>query len=338
MTGEAQILVDPFPRVEDMIFTGPSRARLDAVATLFCYWGPGRMPAEDVEALLPKTDIIIGQTHLDRGRIDRAARLKAVINVKANWEPFIDYAYLQAKGIHVLSVAPCMAPAVAEWCLGAAIDLGRGLTKADADFRAGRETYGIAGNQSARTLFDADVGLIGFGNLGRSLLPLLQPFSPTIRVYDPWLSDDYLDAQGMLPTTLDNVLNESQVLFILAGVTEDNQGFLNAKALDFIKPDAAVILASRADIIDFDALIARAETGAIRLAVDVFPEEPVPPKSTIRASRQPLLSAHRAGGIRYSYGLIADWMADDVEQVLQGLPPMRLQQADPTLAAKMRSV
>jgi len=337
MKGGAFILVDPFPRAEEMIFTAASRARLDAVAELVCYWGSGRMPAEDVEALLPKTDIVIGQTHLDRARIDRAERLKAVINVKANWEPFIDYDYLQAKGIHVLSAAPCMAPAVAEWCLGAAIDLGRGLTKADAAFREGREAYGIAGNQDAMSLFGADIGLIGFGNLGRSLLPLLRPFSPMVRAYDPWLSDDYLRAQDMLPTTLDAVLAESQYLFILAGVTEDNQGFLDAQALDRIKPDAAVILASRADIVDFDAMITRAEAGAFRLAVDVFPEEPVPASDLIRKAEHPVFSGHRAGGTRYSYGLIADWMADDVEQVLQGLPPMRLQRAEPALAAKMRS-
>jgi phosphoglycerate dehydrogenase-like enzyme len=125
MTARASILVDPFPRREDMIFTAATRRRLEAVAELHCYWGEGRMPDEAVEQRLPTTDIILGQTHLDAARIDRARRLKAVINVKANWEPHIDYAALQARGVHVLSVAPCMAPAVAEWCLGAAIDLVR---------------------------------------------------------------------------------------------------------------------------------------------------------------------------------------------------------------------
>ena len=253
--GRPHILVDPSPRVEDMIFTGPSRARLDAVAELECYWGPGRMPSGDVERLLPRTDVIIGQTHLDAGRIERAERLKAVINVKGNWEPHIDYAALQARGVYVLSIAPCMAPAVAEWCLGAAIDLGRGITKADALFRAGDEKYGIAGNQDAVSLFGAEVGLVGYGNLGRALAPLLRPFGVTIKVYDPWLPDGYLREEGMLPSTLDEVLASSRYLFLLAGVSVDNEGFLDSATLDRIKPDAAVILASRAEIVDFPALI-----------------------------------------------------------------------------------
>lgn len=337
MTGRPSILVDPFPRVEEMIFTPASRARLDAIADLQCYWGEGRMPDDDVESQLPLADIIIGQTHLDRARIDRAERLKAVINVKANWEPFIDYDYLQAKGIYVLTVAPCMGPAVAEWCLGAAIDLGRGITKADGLFRTGKEAYSLAGNRDAVSLFDAEIGLIGYGNLGRSLLPLLRPFSPRIRVNDPWLHERYLEAEGVISTSLNDVLSKSDYLFLLAGVSTDNEGFLDAEKLDRIKQDACVILGSRAEIVDFQGMIERAEAQAFRLAVDVHPEEPVRADAAIRQSDHLLLSAHRAGGIPDSYGRIAQWMADDIEQILNGLPPLRLQRAEPTLAAKMRS-
>ncbi len=337
MTGKAQILVDPYPRVEGMIFTASSRVRLEAVAALACYWGPGRMPDEEVEQHLPLADIIIGQTHLNADRIKRAERLKAVINVKGNWEPHIDYQTLQAKGVYVLSIAPCMAPAVAEWCLGAAIDLGRGITRADALFRQGQERYGIAGNQDARSLFGAKIGLVGYGNLGKALAPLLRPFDTTIQVFDPWLPDGYLEAEGLTPAALDETLSTSDVLFLLAGVTMDNEGFLDAEKLFRIKRDAAVILASRAEIVNFDALIEQAQAGAFRLAVDVFPKEPVPPTATIRKAEHPVFSGHRAGGICASYERIATWMADDVEQILQGLPPMRLQRAEPALAASMRS-
>lgn len=337
MTARASILVDPFPRREDMIFTAATRRRLEAVADLHCYWGEGRMPDQAVEQQLPTTDIILGQTHLDAVRIDRARRLKAVINVKANWEPHIDYAALQARGVHVLSVAPCMAPAVAEWCLGAAIDLGRGLTRADRAFRAGEERYGIAGNGDAVSLFGAAIGLVGLGNLGRALIPLLRPFDPVLRVYDPWLPDGFITDQGLQPAPLDEVLQASRFLFLLAGVTAENDGFLDDAALDRIAADACVVLASRAEIVDFPALIARAETGRFRLAVDVFPEEPVPATDPVRRTTAPLFSAHRAGGMRDSYERIATWLADDVEQILKGLPPVRLQRAEPALAGRMRS-
>ena len=237
----------------------------------------------------------------------------------------------------MLTVAPCMGPAVAEWCLGAAIDIGRGITKADWLFRAGKEAYSLAGNRDAVSLFDAEVGLIGYGNLGRSLVPLLRSFSPTIRVYDPWLHERYLEAEGVIPSSLDHALTKSQYLFLLAGVSTDNEGFLDADKLDRIKKDACVILGSRAEIVDFPALLERAEAQAFRLAVDVYPEEPVPLTDPIREAEHLVFSSHRAGGIPDSYKRIAEWMADDIEQILKGLPPLRLQRAEPTLAEKMRS-
>jgi phosphoglycerate dehydrogenase-like enzyme len=50
-----------------------------------------------------------------------------------------------------------------------------------------------------------------------------------------------------------------------------------------------------------------------------------------------LFSAHLAGGLDASYARIRDIMLDDIGQILKGLPPLRMQKADPKLAAKMRS-
>ena len=129
---------------------------------------------------------------MPKERLDRAPNLQAILNVKANWEPNIDYAECHARGISVLSAAPAMAPAVAEFCVGQAIMLLRGLHKSDALFRTGTEAYGIGGNQMAKSLYGADIAMIGYGNLGRALAPLLRPFGVNLMVHDPWLSDGYL--------------------------------------------------------------------------------------------------------------------------------------------------
>ena len=49
--------------------------------------------------------------------------------------------------------------------------------------------------------FNSNVGLIGFGNLAKSLLPLLKPFNCKISVFDPWLSNEYLESQGVNPVS-----------------------------------------------------------------------------------------------------------------------------------------
>lgn len=330
------VLVDAFPRSKDMIFSTETERQLLGQVRLVEYYG-ARMPDATVEAHLEDVSIIVGQTPMDADRLNRAKNLKAIINVKGNWEPNIDYREAQRLGIHVLSIAPVMAPAVAEMCLGMAISLGRGIVKNDQLFRQGTERYGIAGNAEAISLFNASVGFIGYGNLGRALGPLLAPFSCAVQIYDPWLSNGYLAQEGYRAASLDKVLRESQYLFLLAGVHKENDGFLSRAMLESIRKDACVVLASRAEIVDFDAFLDLAESGYFRAAIDVYPQEPVEKSSLMRNRRSIIFSSHLAGGMRASYQRIANSLVDEIPQILSDLPPLLLQRAEPRLASLQTS-
>ncbi|MFV0490426.1 MAG: NAD(P)-dependent oxidoreductase [Pseudorhodobacter sp.] len=330
------IFLDPFPRNEMMVYDEETETALASMGRVVTHFG-SRAPDTLVEEILPEVEVIVGQTAMPKARLDRAPKLRAIINVKANWESNIDYPAAHSRGIAVLSAAPSMAPAVAEFCIGQAITLARGLHRADALFRAGKEVYGIGGNMTAYSLYGAEVALLGYGNLGRALLPLLQPFGCRVIVHDPWLSDGYLRAEGMEPVCLNEALARPQFLFLLAGVTAQNEGFLNRDMLETIRPDASVILASRAEIVAFPDFLDLAARGRFRAAVDVFPEEPVARDAPIRQVPNVLYSAHLAGGIHASYARIRAAMLDDISQILKGLPPLRMQRAEPRLAALMRS-
>jgi len=330
------LLFDPFPRSAEMLLSDGAEAELASFSRIVSHFG-SRAPDAFIDAHLAQTAILVGQSPMPAARLDAAPNLRAIINVKGNWEPNIDYAGAQARGIHVLSIAPVLARAVAESLLGFAIDLGRGITQAHIAFTEGREKYGIAGNGSAYSLYDAPVGLIGFGNLGRALLPLLQAFTKNVCVYDPWLSDVYLEEQGLRPAPLDAVLANSKYIFVLAGVTSENEGFLDRAKLERIAPDAALILGSRAETVAFDELVQMAEEGRFRAAIDVFPQEPMPQGAVLRRSSKLLLSAHRAGGIPESYARMRRALVDDIRQILRGFPPLLLQRAEPRQAMAMKS-
>lgn len=336
MTDRPLVLVDAWPRSKEMIFTAETEARLRDLADVVEHYD-GRMPDAEVEKHLDRVEIIVGQTPMDAARLARAPRLRAIVNVKGNWEPVIDYAEAHRRGVEVLSIAPVMAPAVAEFCVGAAIALGRGLLRNDRLFHEGSERYGIRGNGDAVSLYGSDVGFVGYGNLGRALRPLLAPFAAKVAVHDPWLPAGYLAAEGCRAASLDEVLAGSRHLFVLAGVHADNEGFLDREKLARIRPDACVVLASRAEVTDFPAFVELAEAGRFRAAIDVFPVEPVPADDPIRRTRNILLSSHLAGGMRDSYARIAEILIDEIPQILAGLPPIRLQRAEPRLASAQRS-
>ena len=158
---------------------------------------------------------IIGQFDLPESRLRRALSLKAVFNVESNFLPNVDYGYCFRNRIRVLSTSPVFAEPVAEAALGMAIDLARGISRSDRHFRQGSEEYGLAANREAFSLFRQDVGLIGLGDLGRAILPLLRPFGCRVRAYDPWLPGDYIQALGCEPASLDEVLRRSRLVIVV---------------------------------------------------------------------------------------------------------------------------
>ena len=340
MSGNAPvILFDPAPRSAALIFAGDMQQRFESLGRVIglAQSRLGKLEPELVDATLPDAVVIVGQTDLDAARLARAAKLKAVINVEGNFAQNVDYAECFRRGIQVLSIAPVFAQPVAEMALGMALDLARGITRADRLMRDGREQYGLAGSRDCFVLRGATVGFVGCGNLGRALIPLLAPFRPRLLIHDPWLPATLVRELGAEPVSLDAVLSEPRVIFALAGVTEENRGLLNRERLQRIRGDAVFLLMSRAGLVDFDALLDLVEAGKFRAATDVFPEEPAP--ADARARRVPglLLSPHRAGALPSTLAAIGEMVVDDLGLILQGLPPQRLQPARAETVGRWRN-
>jgi len=295
-------------------------------------------PSEDaLDAALPEAFAIIGQPDLARDRLARAPRLRALLNVEGNFFPNVDYEACYEHGVYVLGCGPAYAQAVAEYALGLALDLARGISREDRAFRNGQERYVSDGNADAILLRHASVGLIGFGNLGRALHKLLTAFHPTIRVYDPWLPAAVLREHEVTPATLTETLSSSRFLFILATVTAESEQLLGADQLDLIPRGARVVLVSRAPVVDFDALLARVAAGRFLAGIDVWPDEPVRADHPARGLDGLVLSAHRAGGIPAAFQEIGDMVLDDLDLIMRGLPPARMQVAARELVGRYRN-
>lgn len=335
MTDRPIVISAPEPRSLDLIFRPERRVELDARYDI-------RPVAAEALATLPDTVLasaryVIGQPPIDEAMLARMQNLRCVFNVEGNLFLNMPYARLFERGIHVVTTNEVFARPVAEIGLGLALDLMRGITEADQAFREGREAWGLAGNGSARLLTGADVGLIGFGAIGRSLLPLLHPFGPLLRIYDPWLPPSIIRDTGAAPADLETVLRESDVIFVLAAVTDENEGFLDKNAFDQMRPGAAFLLLSRAGVVDFDDLLAAVASGHIRAASDVFPDEPMPADHPVRETRGFLRSAHRAGALDVAFKKMGDMILEDMALLDRGLPPMRSKRAERETVARMRS-
>lgn len=331
------IVVDPHPRPLAQIFTAADRERLQALAPVSWHDGPP-LDAGALDELLPRALAIVGQPDLPRERLALAPGLRAVINVEGNFLPNVDYGECFRRGIQVLSIAPVFGPAVAEMALGLALAAARDIPRGDAEIRAGTETmYDEGRNHGSFLLSGKPLGLIGCGVLGRTLLPLLAPLGGRRLVYDPWLQDAVIRGLGAEPASLREVCADSRVVFVLAAPTTENVGLLGAPEFASMRPGTVVVVVSRAAVVDWAAALDAAAGGQIRLAVDVFPQEPIPADERARHVPGTILSAHRAGNVPEVWPQVGERVVDDLEWILRGLPPQRLAQARPETVARLRS-
>lgn len=335
-TNSKRILLAPAPRVIADIFDATDLEELRALGELVAV-EPSPVTDQIFDEYAASTETIIGQVDLPESRLRKAACLRAIFNVEGNFLPNVDYGYCFRNGIRVLNISPVFAEPVAEAALGMAIGLARGITRSDRRFRQGTEQYGLAANQDALSLFREEVGFVGMGDLGRAILPLLRPFHCRIRVYDPWLPDEYIQTLGCEPTSLEDLFRRSRVIFVVAGITSHNQGLIGAQQFGSMQPGAAIILLSRAAIVDFDAMVDFAHKGRIRVATDVFPQEPLPATHPARHTENILLCAHQAGALQTAIRQIGKMVVADAKLISRGLPPVLCKSAQPETVELLRS-
>ena len=293
------VILDPFPRTLDLMF---SKEKLKILKSKYkTITAPKKNKKHFYEKNINRATFIMGQPDLNKKLLIKATKLKAIINVESNFMNYVDYDYCFKKGIHVIATSPVFSKPVAEIALGMTLSLLRNIHNAHFDFIKGKEKYGLESNLKASLLSEKKIGLMGFGDLGKSLYPLLLPFTKDINVYDPWVPKKIIQKLGFKSISLNQMFRSCEIIYILAAVTTKNKNFIDKKLLNQIKPNSLFILMSRAAVVNFKDLIKRVKKGDIFVATDVFPDEPVKKKDPIRKVKNILFSAHRAGALKSAF-------------------------------------
>ncbi|MEM6281770.1 MAG: NAD(P)-dependent oxidoreductase [Chloroflexota bacterium] len=333
MTEKPTVIVDPHFRSMSEIFSDNDRKRLESMVNV--EWGQDSpIPQDHFLKVLPTAEVIICADWRYGDVLEQAQKLRAIIVVSGAFPLELDYAYCYQNHIRVLSVAPAFARQVAEMCLGLALASARDIVAGDRDMRAGSERYLHEGNIGTFMLYGKSVGIIGYGSIARELHQLLVPFHVSVAAYDPWLSDGYLRRHHVEPQSLENILSRSQVIFALAAPTKDNKAMISREYLSLIQQNAVLVLASRAHVVDFDAMTEMVLEGKFKVATDVFPTEPFASDDPLRNAEKAVLSPHRAGSVKEAMWEIGEMVLDDLEIIIKGLPPRRLQNAEPELTMR----
>ncbi len=137
---------------------------------------------EVVEQRIAEYDgiVIRSRFNIDKTFIDAATQLQFIARVGAGLES-IDIPYAESKGIQLIAAPEGNKNAVGEHALGMLLSLFNNLNRADREVKAGQ--WNREGNRGVE-LDGKIVGLIGYGNMGKSFAKKLKGFNCTTFCYD----------------------------------------------------------------------------------------------------------------------------------------------------------
>ena len=230
----------------------------------------------------------------------------------------IDVPACEARGMRVIPAAGANALAVAEYVIGTAMLLLRGVYLSSAAVADGRWPRTALSN--GRELAGKTIGIVGFGSIGQRVGALAQALGMNVVAFDALLDPDdaVLMRTGVGLVGLDALLAQADVVTLHVPLLEATRNLLDARRLAQMKADAVLINTARGGVVDEPALAAALRAGRLGgAALDVFATEPLAAQPDFQGCPNLLLTPHVAGVTRESNERVSSVIADAVLQVLR---------------------
>ena len=207
----------------------------------------------------------------------------------------VDVAAATARGIPVTNCPDTFIEEVADHAMALLLAGHRRVIEQDRMVREGRWREGRPALLKLPRLMGQTLGFIAFGHVARAVALRAKPFGLRMIAYDPFIEELVMPPYGVLPATLDEVLEQSDFLSMHAPATPEARGMLQEKHFRKMKPTAVFINTGRGPTVEESALIrALQENWIAHAAVDVLEVEPPGHNNPLLSMHNVTLSPHNA--------------------------------------------
>lgn len=277
----------------------------------------------EIESKIHEYDgiVIRSRFKIDQTFLDKAINLKFIARVGAGLES-IDCEYAKTKNIHLIAAPEGNSNAVGEHALGMLLALLNKLNRADKLVREGK--WIREGNRGYE-LEGKTIGIIGYGNMGKSFAKKLKGFDVTV------LCHDLIEALGDANATqvsLTELQQKSDVLSLHIPWTPETDKMVNAEFIDAFAKPFWLINTSRGKNVVTDDLVDALQSGKIIGAgLDVLEYEKVSFENLFIDTEKPkafdyllqaenvLLTPHIAGWTFESHEKLAQTIVDKIKSL-----------------------
>jgi phosphoglycerate dehydrogenase-like enzyme len=209
------------------------------------------------------------------------------------------------------------AAAVADWVLSVILADNRHL-----DALAAQQREHVWKMALGPAMSSLRVLVLGFGSIGRAVGTRLAAFGCDVV---PVVSRARDGMHGV--DDLASLLPNANVLVVLAPLTEQTRGLVDAAVLAALPDGALVVNAARGPVLDQEALLAELQAGRLRAALDVTDPEPLPADHPLWDAPGLRITPHVGGAtadfFRFTYPVVRT----QIERMLAGEPPVNVVRA-----------
>ena len=192
--------------------------------------------------------IIRSRISIDRDFIERGENLKFIARIGSGTEN-IDVDYAEKKGIQIISTPEGNSNAVGEHALGMLLSLLNNINSSNKEVQ-----NGIWKRESNRgfELKNKTVGLIGYGNTGKSFAKKLIGLNVNIIFYD--IKNIKKDKYAR-PVSLNYLKDNSDIISLHVSMTNESNGLIDKDFIESCKKPFWLINTSRGDCVIMNDLI-----------------------------------------------------------------------------------
>lgn len=210
----------------------------------------------------------------------------------------VDYVDVNAateRGIPVTNCPDTFIEEVADHAMMLLLATHRRCIEQDRMVREGRWAEGRPALYKVPRLMGSTLGFIAFGRVARLVAKRAAPFGLRMLAHDPYVDELTMSALGVVPASLNEVLEQSDFVSMHAPDTAETRRMLGAKHFARMKRSAIFINTGRGPTVDESALIEALQAGRIAGAgLDVFEQEPPARDNPLLAMPHVILSPHNA--------------------------------------------
>ncbi|XP_017778626.1 PREDICTED: glyoxylate reductase/hydroxypyruvate reductase-like [Nicrophorus vespilloides] len=269
--------------------------------------------AKGVDAILWSSKLKLNEDVLNAA----GPQMKVVATMSAGVDN-IDLNVLRKNEVKLANTPIVLNESVADLAIGLALAACRRFTEGREIITSAKWTFGPQWFLG-RDLFQARVGIVGFGGIGQAIARRLKAFDVTEIMYSGHSEKEEAVALGAKLVDFQLLCLQSDFIFACCPLNDETRGMFNAKAFGWMHKSAVFVNVGRGELVVQKDLVKALQTNNLLGAgLDVMTPEPLPKDHELLKLSNCVLTPHVASATKRTRDAMAELCAQNILRGLGG--------------------